>query len=177
MRYFIVEYLYGNSNVQWFKFNLNNLAEMEFDEKDVKTFELKEDDILICEGGEVGRAAIWKNEMQNVFFQKAIHRARVKTNNITPEFTVMLFWFLAKYGGLKDYVTTSTISHLTGEKLKTIPIPIPPFEKQLNFSEKIKALNKSKEVLEKGIKNSEFFFQSLLKQAFKGELVQLRALN
>lgn len=161
----------GNSNVQWFKFNLNNLAEMEFDEKDVKTFELKKDDILICEGGEVGRAAIWKNEMQNVFFQKAIHRARVKTNNITPEFTVMLFWFLAKYGGLKDYVTTSTISHLTGEKLKTIPIPIPPFEQQLNFSEKIKALNKSKEVLEKGIKNSEFFFQSLLQQAFKGELV------
>ena len=96
---------------------------------------------MICEGGEVGRAAIWNDEMQNVFFQKAIHRARIKTDYITPEFTVMLFWFLAKYGGLKDYVTTSTISHLTGEKLKTIQIPLPPYKQQVKFSQMINSLN------------------------------------
>ena len=160
----------GNSNVQWFKFNLENLAEMEFDEKDIKTFALKKGDILICEGGEVGRAAIWNKDMQNVFFQKAIHRARVKTDNITPEFTVMLFWFLAKYGGLKDYVTTSTISHLTGEKLKTIQILLPPYKQQVKFSQIINSLNSQRIVLDKSFKKSEALFQSLLQQAFKGEL-------
>ena len=161
----------GNSNVQWFKFNLENLAEMEFDEKDIKIFSLRKGDILICEGGEVGRAAIWNDEMQNVFFQKAIHRARIKTDYITPEFTVMLFWFLAKYGGLKDYVTTSTISHLTGEKLKTIQIPLPPYKQQVKFSQMINSLNVQRMVLDKSFKTTETLFQSLLQAAFKGELV------
>jgi type I restriction enzyme S subunit len=159
----------GNSNVQWFSFQLEDLAEMEFDEKDLITFALKTGDILICEGGEVGRSAIWKSENENIYFQKAIHRARAKSKNITAEYLVMLFWFYAKFGGLKDFVTTSTISHLTGEKLKTIPIPLPPISLQNEFEKKIQCLNQ--------IRNSnsnstvDNLFQTLIQKAFKGELV------
>jgi type I restriction enzyme S subunit len=159
----------GNSNVQWFRFQLEDLAEMEFDEKDLGTFSLKNGDILICEGGEVGRSAIWRNEKENIYFQKAIHRARPKSHNITSEYTVMLFWFYAKFGGLKDFVTTSTISHLTGEKLKTIPIPVPPISLQMNYDNLI--LSQKKLMNQTSSNLSESLFQTLLQKAFNGELV------
>jgi type I restriction enzyme S subunit len=166
-----VKYKYlGNSNVQWFRFEIDELLEMEFDEKEIKTFQLRKGDILICEGGEVGRAAIWQSAVENIYFQKAIHRARPKSENITPEYTVILFWFLAKQGGLKDYVTTSTISHLTGEKLKTLPIPVPPYKDQLLFSNALNKLNIQKELFNKTLERSSSLFQSLLQQSFRGEL-------
>jgi type I restriction enzyme S subunit len=162
----------GNSNLQWFRYNLNNLSEMEFADNEIEKFELKKGDILICEGGEVGRCAIWNNEMPNVYFQKAIHRARAISNNITSEYTVMLFWFLAKFGGLNDYVTAATIAHLTGEKLKLIPIPVPPIELQNKYRDAVLELNKQKELFAKSQLFSENMFDSLLQQAFKGELVK-----
>lgn len=161
----------GNSNLQWFRYNFDNLSEMEFDENEIEKFELKKGDILICEGGEVGRCAIWNNEMPNVYFQKAIHRARVISNNITPEYTVMLFWFLAKFGGLNDYVTAATIAHLTGEKLKTIPIPVPPIGLQEKYRDTVIQLNNQKELFTKSYLCTVNLFNSLLQQAFKGELV------
>lgn len=162
----------GNSNLQWFRFNLDNLLEMEFADNEIEKFELKKGDILICEGGEVGRCAIWNNDMPNVYFQKAIHRARAISNNITPEYTVMLFWFLAKYGGLNDYVTAATIAHLTGEKLKLIPIPVPPIDLQIKYRDVVLQLNKQNELFAVSQLHSENIFNSLLQQAFKGELVK-----
>jgi type I restriction enzyme S subunit len=159
----------GNSNVQWFSFQLNNLAAMTFDEKEIRTFELKYGDLLICEGGEVGRTAIWKNEIENIYFQKAIHRARVKNNIINAEYTSRLFWFLAKFGGLDDFVTSSTISHLTGEKLKMVPIPVPQITLQEEFEKILSKLNEIKNISLHS--TSEALFNTLIQKAFKGELV------
>ena len=66
-----------NSNVLWFGFKLDDLLEMDFDEKDRVEFSLKNGDILMCEGGEIGRCAIWKDELEECYFQKAIHRIRL----------------------------------------------------------------------------------------------------
>lgn len=85
-----------NANVQWFRFDLSDVFEMEFNEKDRKNCELKFGDILVCEGGEPGRAAIWKNDLENCFFQKALHRVRLDTTQILPEYFVWLFWFYSK---------------------------------------------------------------------------------
>jgi len=159
----------GNSNVQWFRLELSNLAEMEFDQKEIETLNLKDGDILICEGGDVGRCAIWKSEMDNVYFQKAIHRARPRKDNILPSYLARLFWNFSKYGGFKDFVSTSTISHLTGEKLKTIPIPLPPIALQIKYDQIITNLNKQKNELTT-ITHTNNLFHSLLQKAFKGEL-------
>jgi type I restriction enzyme, S subunit len=158
----------GNSNVKWFSFQLNNLAEMTFDEKELKTFDLQYGDLLICEGGEVGRSAVWKDGTKNIFFQKAIHRARARTQMINTEYVAMLFWFYAKFGGFNDFVTTSTISHLSGEKLKTIPIPVPPKTMQEAFAKQIENLNEISNISKHGAYQE--LFNSLLQKAFKGEL-------
>ena len=80
-----------------------------------------------------------------------------------------LMWFLAKFGGLDDYVTSATIAHLTGEKLKTIMIPLPPIDLQQRFSNCLHNINIQKGQLEQD--SSESLFQSLLQKAFTGELV------
>ena len=76
----------ANFNVQWFRFDLEKLNMMDFDESDRLEFALEYGDLLVCEGGEVGRTAIWKNERLDCFFQKAIHRVRCKADACVPEY-------------------------------------------------------------------------------------------
>ena len=54
----------GNINVRWGSFNLDNLKKMRFAETEMKRFSLKEKDLVICEGGEPGRCAIWKKNQE-----------------------------------------------------------------------------------------------------------------
>ena len=58
----------ANFNVQWFRFELKNLNQMDFDEDDQIEFALQDGDLLVCEGGEIGRCAVWHNEIQPCFF-------------------------------------------------------------------------------------------------------------
>jgi type I restriction enzyme S subunit len=159
-----------NTNVQWRRIELHDLHEMDFDEKDRNEFALKKGDILMCEGGEVGRCGIWKGELEECYFQKAIHRIRLDPKMITAEFFVRLFMELVERNGLKDYVTTSTISHLTGEKLATVRIPLPPLKDQLRFERTIEVIEAQRILAETSLRRSEGLFGSLLQQAFAGGL-------
>ncbi len=159
-----------NANVQWFKFDLSDVFEMEFNEKDRKNCELKFGDILVCEGGEPGRAAIWKNDLENCFFQKALHRVRLDMTQILPEYFVWLFWFYSKNGGFDDHITVATIAHLTGVKMKAMQIPIPPLSMQEEFQQKVNEIEVLKTTLENSSKLFESLFSSLQNQAFNGTL-------
>ncbi|MGV9013531.1 MAG: restriction endonuclease subunit S [Flavobacteriales bacterium] len=159
-----------NTNVQWRHIELHDLHEMDFDEKDRKKFELLKGDILMCEGGEVGRCAIWKGEHEECYFQKALHRIRLNAHQVLPEFFVYLFKELVERNGLKDYVSTSTISHLTGEKLASVRIPVPPIKQQRMFDKAIEALDQQRGTTEASLLRSEGLFGSLLQGAFRGEL-------
>lgn len=159
-----------NANVQWFKFDLSDLFEMEFNEKDRKNCELKYDDILVCEGGEPGRAAIWKDQLENCYFQKALHRVRLDTSKILPEYFVWLFWFYSKNGGFDDYITVATIAHLTGVKMKAMKIPIPSLKLQEDFKQKVLEIDNLKTKHEQSSKLVENLFKSLQNKAFSGNL-------
>ncbi len=65
-----------NTNVKWDCFDLSNLPTMTFDADDRRRCELRAGDLLVCEGGEVGRSAIWPGSDEPVYFQKALHRVR-----------------------------------------------------------------------------------------------------
>ena len=159
-----------NTNVKWGHFDLSDLFEMDFNEKDQAEFELKNGDILICEGGEVGRSSVWHEDLSECYFQKALHRARPHENIITSEYLSNLMWFLAKYGGLKDHTTSATIAHLTGIKLKGMDIPVPPLNLQKRFDAlviKIKATNDLLTTRKPSVDN---LFNSLVQRAFRGEL-------
>ena len=157
-----------NSNVQWDRIETSDLELMDFKEKDRKTFSLKDGDVLICEGGEVGRAAIWRNQMADCYFQKAIHRARPNQSVALPEYVMFWLWFMSKNGGFKDHVTSATIAHLTGEKLKEIQMTLPPISLQKKYQKVYNSffLLKNSNKLYKDETNK--LFASLIKTAFSG---------
>ncbi len=160
----------GNSNVLWGKFNLENLQKMDFSESERFEFELKEGDLIICEGGEIGRTAIWKNQMQNIYFQKALHRVRINIEKAVPDYIQYVMWFYAKLTGFKSIIGKATISHLTGVQLKKIKIPVPPLQLQTQFAEKVDKIEALKAKQEASLRELEQLYHSLMQRAFKGEL-------
>ena len=115
----------ANANVQWGYFDLCNLPQMRFEEKEQKRYELKYGDIVMCEGGEPGRCAIWRNEIPGIKIQKALHRIRITDDN--TDYRYLYYWFLiaGRQSLLKGNFIETTIKHLTGERLKDIEIELP----------------------------------------------------
>ena len=157
-----------NFNVQWFRFDLSDIAEMDFDEKDRKEFRLEYGDILMCEGGEVGRCAIWRKEIEECYFQKALHRVRPNPELVKSEYIVHLFWWLAQTGGLGDFTSQVTIAHLTGEKLKELVSPVPPLSLQEEFAGVVARVESLRGRMSEAGRQVEGLFESLLSESFGG---------
>lgn len=135
----------ANFNVQWFRFELDNLNTMDFDAKDQAEFSLEEDDLLVCEGGEIGRCAIWHNEVSPCYFQKALHRVRCNKEIIMPTYLAWWFRFNCDNNGFSEIEgAKATIAHLPGAKLKKLPVVVPPLALQEQFAAFVEQTDKSK---------------------------------
>ena len=157
----------ANFNVQWFRFNLENLNEMDFSEADRIEFALKDGDLLVCEGGEVGRCAVWHNQIENCFFQKAVHRVRLNMDLVHPDYMAYWFKFRSDFNSFDDIVgSKATIAHLTGEKLKLLQIPLPPLSLQNDFAAFVQQIDKSKFAVQKSLEKAETLYKSLMQLYF-----------
>lgn len=119
-----------NQDVQWWDINTNDLPKMDFTPSERKKYELKKGDVLVCEGGEIGRSAVWSAEDTECYYQKALHRVRPVKKDQNPRFFCYFMEFAAHNGVFAINSNTSTISHLTVEKLKNQKIPLPPKQEQ-----------------------------------------------
>ena len=109
-----------NINVQWGKIDINDLLQMDFSDKEQAELRLIPGDLLVCEGGEVGRCAIWGGEIDECYFQKALHRIRPDQNLADSEFLYWMFWHLAQKGSLNEYTTHSTAVRLKSEQFQLV---------------------------------------------------------
>lgn len=135
----------ANFNVQWFRFELSNLNRMDFSEKDKTEFALEDDDLLVCEGGEIGRCAIWHNEVNPCYFQKALHRVRCNKKIIVPIYLAWWFKFNCDNNGFSSIEgAKATIAHLPGAKLKQLCVVVPPIDLQNQFAAFVTQTDKSK---------------------------------
>lgn len=116
-----------NINVRWGSFDLSDLLEMRIQDEEVERYSVRKGDLIICEGGEPGRCAIWKDE-DKVFFQKALHC--VRPHLVLSEYLFIVINALSLSGFTERYFTGTTIKHLTGQSLKALLIPIPPIHEQ-----------------------------------------------
>jgi type I restriction enzyme S subunit len=117
-----------NKNVQWGQIEVDDLLRMDFSDQEFEEFRLREGDLLVCEGGEVGRAAIWRGGIECAF-QKALHRVR-PWPGVMPEYLLYLLMHYANTRVFDRYVTGSTIAHLPQEDLRELPVPVPPVAEQ-----------------------------------------------
>ncbi len=158
----------ANVNVQWGRFDLSDLRTMSFSENEIEKFKLIEGDLLLCEGGESGRCAIWKDTGDTILFQKAVHRARLKDKDSADIVYVRYYMqFLREQEGLKDYISKSTIEHLTGEKLNKLPIPLPPLPLQHLFAQRIEAIEQQKAQVKAAIEKLETLLAARMQYWFE----------
>ncbi len=132
-----------NANVQWGRINTEDLLNMDFSEQEKRKFRLQPGDLLVCEGGEVGRCAIW-NDGKEMYYQKALHRVRERTGIVRNQFLmyVLLRTFTSKAlsAGL---VGTNSIAHFTSEQFLRLKFPVPHADEQNTICETLAALDLS----------------------------------
>ncbi len=166
-----VSYL-RNINVRWDEFDLNDMQVMDITPDQFKRVSLQSGDIVVCEGGEPGRSAVWVGS-EPIAIQKALHRVRPH-KNLNPRFLYFLFEMEFRGSGDHPLFTGTTIKHLPKEKIATVQIPVPPLAEQERIVEILEeqlsrlaaALESVRVVREKAAQ----FRRSLLHAAFTGTL-------
>ena len=115
-----------NVDVQWDSVNTDDLPQMDFTEQERERYRLQPEDLLVCEGGEVGRTAIWQDNAEECFYQKAIHRVKPRSQGDVPRFFYYLMYSMAGRGIFLAGANPNTIPHLTAVQLRHYRFPFPP---------------------------------------------------
>lgn len=124
-----------NIDVQWDAVNIEDLPEMDFPPSERERYLLRTGDLLVCEGGEVGRTAIWAGDLDECFYQKAIHRVRPRSGSEVPRFFYFVMYAMAKRGVFTAGGNPNTIDHLTAVQLRHYRAPFPGSNEQRTISE------------------------------------------
>jgi type I restriction enzyme S subunit len=128
----------ANVNVRWGELELDDLREMRFEYDEMDRYGLRYGDIVMCEGGEPGRCAIWKEPVQGMMIQKALHRIRPHAC-LDHRFLFYSFLHKGKTGTFSSLFTGSTIKHLPREKLAKVEIEFPQLEVQCRIADVLSA--------------------------------------
>ncbi|WP_411837295.1 restriction endonuclease subunit S [Paracoccus sp. ME4] len=117
------------ANVQWGRVDVSDIKSMWFSSSEARSLALVAGDLLVSEGGDVGRSAIWQSEIPNCFIQNSVHRVRALSGNSS---NFLYYWMVTiKSKGFIDVLCNkSTIAHFTVEKFAEVPMPLPTFAEQ-----------------------------------------------
>jgi type I restriction enzyme, S subunit len=165
-----------NVNVRWLSFDLSDLKEMRFEDGEETRFGLEPGDLVICEGGEPGRAAVWKGQSEKARIQKALHRVRFRPDEYDPSFAMYYIFFGTLTNRFAEHYTGSTIKHLTGKALSQVQFPVPPFNEQRRIVAKIEELFSDLDAgvaaLERAKAKLKRYRAAVLKAAVEGKLTE-----
>jgi type I restriction enzyme S subunit len=159
----------ANVNVRWGRFDLSELRTMRFEIQEIEKYGLVQGDIVMCEGGEPGRCAIWKDQVPGMMLQKALHRIRSHAA-LDRQFLYYCLSFMAKSGRLVGLFTGSTIKHLPREKLVTVPVKIPPERLVREFADNVAPIEAQIRTLEAAIWRASEARDLLLPRLMNGEI-------
>jgi type I restriction enzyme S subunit len=136
----------ANFNVQWGRIDISELKQMDFNAREIDKFRLKKGDILVCEGGEIGRSAIWNEEVEECYYQKALHRLRpINSEEILPDFMLIYMDFMFNVSGdFSSQIMATTIAHIPREKLIKLPVSFPCVREQLEIIRAVGCLDNVK---------------------------------
>jgi type I restriction enzyme S subunit len=163
-----------NINVRWGAFETEDLHQMPFKDSEHERYGLIKGDLVMCEGGEPGRCAVWDGSIPDMKIQKALHRIRCSAQ-ANPHFVVFNFLSACWLGTIDKYYTGTTIKHLTGKMLARFEMVLPPIKEQRRLVARIQeAFGRTEEMestLDAQLEQSTRLRQAVLKRAFEGRLV------
>ncbi len=115
-------------NIYWSGVDISTVKQAKFEETELDKYRLHRGDLLICEGGDAGRSAIWESDNE-MYYQNALHRVRFY-GNISPYFFKLVLEAYKCNKILDSYSKGMTIKHLVQNALNSIYFPLPPLEEQ-----------------------------------------------
>lgn len=162
-----------NTNVQWDDVNLSDLKQMDIGPAERERYCVRPGDLLICEGGQPGRSAVWRGQMAPLGFQKALHRARTRGRSRVE----WLLECLRVAAGLNVFAVENgqtTIGHLTNEQVRSLRLPFPEAAEQDRALHRLHTrqaqIRGATGALERSISLLQEYKQSLITAAVTGEL-------
>ena len=170
----LLEYI-TTSNLYWDRFELENLRSMYFTENEIEKCQVSKGDLLICEGGDIGRAAIWLKDYK-ICIQNHIHRLR----SYVPLCTRFYYYvfFLYKYAGWIGGKGIG-IQGLSSNALHSLLVPVPPIAEQERIVKRLEIIKPlsdkyseaSEQIQELNNLFPEHLKKSILQYAVQGKLV------
>lgn len=130
----------NNMAVRWNEVNTSDLPKMYFNDRELDRFGLRAGDVVVCEGGEPGRAAVWDGRLPDLKFQKAIHRVRFSVP-FEPKILVLHLENLAGTTAFEMLFTGGGIKHLTGETFSRLKIRLIPHAEQQRIADCLTSLD------------------------------------
>ena len=156
----------GNDNVQWDGLDLSEVKEMRFKDSELSKFALRAGDLLVCEGGDPGRCAIWNSD-EEMCYQKALHRVRAHEGVLDNRY---LYYYLVYIGSTQEirqyYTGGATIKHLPAAALNRVKVRYPDLSTQCRIADVLSAYDELIENSRRQIKLLEEAAQRLYKEWF-----------
>ena len=162
------------SNVFWDQIDLTNLDEMAIPPHELVEKSLRRGDLLVCEGGEIGRAAIWNGSVEAISFQNHLHRLRPKYEDVEPRFYVyFLQSAFTQLGVFEGAGNRTTIPNLSSGRLAALEVPHPPIGEQRDIvrllSHVRQAATVNEQLIEVGQELKQTSMQELFSRGLRGE--------
>ena len=154
-------------NVFWGHLDLAGLDEMHFTDAEEKRLALQPGDLLVCEGGDIGRTAIWKGELARCYYQNHLHRARLRDDAADSLFALYWLWYAFEIGSVyfgRGNVTT--IPNLSQSNLCELPLPVPPLHEQQKIAGVLGVVQQAIEQQERLLQLTAELKKTLLHQLF-----------
>ena len=154
-------------NVFWGRLDLADLDEMHFTEAEEKRLTLAPGDLLVCEGGDIGRTAIWHGELARCYYQNHLHCARLRGGGGDSRFALYWLWYAFEVGSVyfgRGNVTT--IPNLSQSKLCELPMPVPPLSEQRKIAAVLGVVQRAIEQQERLLQLTAELKKTLLHQLF-----------
>lgn len=155
------------SNVFWDEIDLSTVDEMEIPAQELPDKLLRPGDLLVCEGGEIGRAAVWPGNVETMAFQNHLHRLRPISNDVEPRFYVyFLQSAFTQLGIFEGAGNDTTIPNLSRSRLADLDVPHPPHEEQRAITSALAQVREATKTNDRSIAVTEELKRAAMRELF-----------